>query len=145
MALFILISSASDAFHRFARADTGNDFEERIHPLAFDDDIDAIGGERLIGQERRMPATEDNRFIRITKLDGPRYPYRLANHRARYQGHGEAQRVLHFVDDGLLEVRGDGGIDQPHLVSGAQQRGGEGEDTEGSRRLLARDGGKEED
>jgi hypothetical protein len=58
---------------------------------------------------------------------------------------GEADGVLQLFEDALLKLRGDGGVDDLHLVAGAEQRRGHRENTQRRRRFLAGKRRKKED
>ena len=92
-----------------------------------------------------MPSAQDDRHLRVEALHLARDLHGLADHRAGDQGDRQADRVLQFLDHAPLEIRRDGGIDELHLVPGAQQGRRYGQDTQGRGRFLAGKGRKEED
>src|SRR5438445_13134088 len=68
-----------------------------------------------------MPAAEDDREVFVPRLNVARDLHRLPNHRAGHEGDSKTQSVLDLVQDTLLEIWGDRGIDDADLIAGAKQ------------------------
>ena len=65
----VLIAHARHALERFPRFYAAYHLEHRVLALPDHDGIDKVGREGLIGQQRRVPAAEDNRQLREESLD----------------------------------------------------------------------------
>ena len=68
-----------------------------------------------------MPAAEDDREVFVPRLNVARDLHRLSNHRAGHERDSKTQSVLDLVQDTLLEIWGDRGIDDADLIAGAKQ------------------------
>ena len=71
-------------------------------------------------------------------LDAARNLHGFPNHRACDQRDSEANRVANLIENALLVVGRDRGVDQSHVVSRSQERRGDGEQTKRSRGFRAR-------
>ena len=60
-----LVPDALDPLERLARFDPLYDFEQRVLTLAGDHDVDVFRGQRLVRKQRRMPAAEYDRYLRV--------------------------------------------------------------------------------
>jgi len=114
------------------------DFQHGIFTLSPDYDVDEFRLKSLERQQGRVPSTKDDREVRVPELDASRNLHGFPNHGACDQRDSEAYRVANLIENALLVVRGDRGVDQSHVVSRAQERRGDGEQTKRSRGLRAR-------
>jgi len=85
-----LVADAWNSLRKFSRLDVPDHFEHRIFALSDHHDVDKLRGQRLIRQQRRMPAAQNDRFVRIEPLGFPRDFDGLADHRPGDQGNRQA-------------------------------------------------------
>src|SRR5206468_4195130 len=88
-AALFLIAHAGNAAERFAGFDVLHYFEEGVLALADDHGIDAVGGEGLVGEERRVPPAEDDGQVRIELFHLPGHVHSFANHGPGDQRYGQ--------------------------------------------------------
>src|SRR5262249_31358116 len=133
-----LKTDAGDSPKGFTGFDPLYDFEERIFALAFHDNVDVRCRQRLVRQQRRMPSAENYWLLRIELLGRACDLHGLLDHRTGDQRDSEAQRIIKFFDDALLEIWSDRGVDDADLVAGVEQRVRQSQDAQRRSRLLAR-------
>src|SRR5882724_9430040 len=91
-----------------------------------------------------MPAAQYDRLLRVELLGRVRDLHRLLDHRTCDQRNCQAEGVIEFLHHSLFEIRCDGRIDDADLITRLEQRGGHGQNTQGSRSFLARKCGEKE-
>jgi len=92
-----------------------------------------------------MPSAEDDGELRIPFLDGARDGDGLPDHGTGYEGDAETQCIFYLIENALLEIGSDGGVDERDFVSSSQQGSRDREDSKRCGCLSACEGWEEED
>ena len=140
-----LVADPFDPPKRRAVLQMPDDLEQSVLPLTSYYNVNILGRQGLVRQERGMPPSKDDRKIGIKTLCLTGDLHRFTNHRARDQGHGKAHRVPKLLENSLLKPGSDRRINDADLISGAQKRRRNGEDSQGRRCFQAGERGEEKD
>ena len=118
-------------------------FEHRVFTLPANDGVHKIRFESLQRQQRRMPAPEDDGKVLVPGFDGAGNFHRLSNHGPGHQRNSETKGILDFLQNALLEVRCDRGVNNDDLISGTNERCRDRQQTQRRSRFGARKSRKE--
>ncbi len=77
-----------------------------------------------------MPSSKNDGKARISFLHCFRHFDRVPDHGSRHYRDSQAKRVFQFLEDFLFVIRGDGGIDNPDIVTRTQKRRGDRENAQ---------------
>src|ERR1700733_11123102 len=122
----------------------GDELEQRLFALPFNDVVDIRGLQRLCGQKRRMPSAQDDGKIRIPFFNGTSDFDCLPDHWTGHKRDTKAEGIAHFFEHALFIIWSDGGIDQAYLISGPKQRCRNSQNAQGRSRIRTCEGWEKE-
>src|ERR1019366_6178003 len=84
-------------------------------------DVNVACFQCLLGEQGRMPSSQDNGKLRVPLLDGLCGIHGVFDHRPGYHGDPEAESVLDLVKNTLLVIGRYRGIDDANLETSAEK------------------------
>ena len=86
-------------------------------------EIDVIRFERLGRKQRRVPPPQNDRELRVPFLGGFGGINGVLDHGTGHHRDPQAKSVFHLLENALVVVRGDGGVDDSNFIPSLEQRG----------------------
>ena len=112
--------------------------ERALLTLPLHHDVHIARFQRLDRKQRRMPAAQDDGELRIPILDGLGCIHGVFDHGSGHHRDAKTQSVLDLIENALLVVGSNGGVNDANVESSIEQRRGNSQEPQWRRGFNAR-------